>query len=782
MEAGGAAGQPGDIVQVTVKEEDHAWGPEPCRPRGVSCPRELSRQRFRQFCYRETPGPREALRRLRELCRQWLRPETHSKEQILELLVLEQFLAILPEELQAWVREQHPESGEEAVTVLENLERELDEPKQQTPSLEHQKMTTAKKAKLKTDSGRSFQEAWTESFGVIECNGKALCILCSKSVVCRTSSVRRHFDTNHKSVAELGETERKEFLEEKLRKYRSHYLSFCNYLSKTNHLTTASFQISLSIVKHGKPLSDGDFIKMAMLSGSNSLFHDFPNKDEIKQRISEMPLSRNTVKDRVLRMASDVSQQLTTDLQKAACYSMCLDESADINNHATLAIILRYAVGDIMREELVKLVSLRGRTQGVDIYNAVMEAFLSQDIRPEKVVSITSDGEPCMVGATSGFIQFFVKEAKHPVIQFHCIIHQEALCGKESSKKLDDILKDVSKMVNYIMMHALNFQQFQALLEVQAQYNALLVYSNVRWLSRGQVLEKFVACLDEIRLFMNAKGQEYPQLTDTAWLNNLMFFTDFTRHFNVLNKRLQSVGKTAERMFYDIKTFERKLQVFERDLESGQLKYFPNLKMHLEKSAFADRFTSCQEIYKEFSSMVAAAKENFSNRFSQFHKMETTLCFLTSPDKAKFEELDLSCLYWLDYGNLEMELLEFQESSIWKNKFYDLRATLEKIEKVESEGMTKGSTLGSFENEILKVWNSLPNNFKSMKALGIAFLTLFGSSYACEQLYSALNYIKSDTRNRLTDDLSAAYVTLKLTKYEPRFDKLSACIQQQRSH
>ncbi|XP_012928622.1 SCAN domain-containing protein 3-like isoform X7 [Heterocephalus glaber] len=131
MEAGGAAGQPGDIVQVTVKEEDHAWGPEPCRPRGVSCPRELSRQRFRQFCYRETPGPREALRRLRELCRQWLRPETHSKEQILELLVLEQFLAILPEELQAWVREQHPESGEEAVTVLENLERELDEPKQQ---------------------------------------------------------------------------------------------------------------------------------------------------------------------------------------------------------------------------------------------------------------------------------------------------------------------------------------------------------------------------------------------------------------------------------------------------------------------------------------------------------------------------------------------------------------------------------------------------------------------------------------------------------------------------
>ncbi|MEE6512968.1 hypothetical protein FKM82_020363 [Ascaphus truei] len=575
-------------------------------------------------------------------------------------------------------------------------------------------MSTSKKAKLKTDSGRSFQEAWTQLFGVIERNGKALCVLCSESVVSRTSSVRRHFDTNHKSVAELGKAERKEFLDGKLRKYHCQYHSFCNYLSKTNYLTTASFEISLCIAKHGKPLSDGDFIKTAMLAVSNSLFHDFPNKDKIKQRISEMPLSRNTVKDRVLRMASDVSQQLTTDLQKAACYSMCLDESTDINNHARLAVILRYAVGDTMREELMKLVSLPGRTQGIDIYNAVMEAFLSQDIRPEKVVSVTSDGAPSMVGLTSGFIQFFVKEAKHPVIQFHCIIHQEAL-----------------------------------------------------------------SCLDEIRLFMNEKGQEYPQLTDMTWLTNLMFFTDFTIHFNVLNKKLQGLGKTAERMFSDIRTFERKLQVFERDLESGQLKYFPNLKMYLENSTIFTDNPNHHEIYKEFSSIIAVAKENFSNRFLQFRKMETTLCFLTSPDKAKCEELDLSCLHWLDLENLEMELLEFQESSIWKNKFYDLRATLEKM---ECEGITEDSTVASSENEILKVWNSLPNNFKSMKTLGIAFLSLFGSSYACEQLFSALNYIKCDARNRLTDELSAVCVALKLTEYEPRFDKLSACIQQQKSH
>lgn len=37
--------------------------------------------------------------------------------------MLEQFLSILPQEFQVPVREHHPESGEEAVTILENLER-----------------------------------------------------------------------------------------------------------------------------------------------------------------------------------------------------------------------------------------------------------------------------------------------------------------------------------------------------------------------------------------------------------------------------------------------------------------------------------------------------------------------------------------------------------------------------------------------------------------------------------------------------------------------------------
>ncbi|XP_071460997.1 zinc finger protein 215-like [Marmota flaviventris] len=83
----------------------------------------VSHQRFRHFQYLSVTGPHQAVSQIQELCRQWLRPETHTKEQIIEQLVLEQFLNTLPKEVQVWVRSQQPKSSREAGALVAHLIR-----------------------------------------------------------------------------------------------------------------------------------------------------------------------------------------------------------------------------------------------------------------------------------------------------------------------------------------------------------------------------------------------------------------------------------------------------------------------------------------------------------------------------------------------------------------------------------------------------------------------------------------------------------------------------------
>ncbi|TKC49496.1 hypothetical protein EI555_010965, partial [Monodon monoceros] len=128
--------------RLTVKQEpeSQSWGQGCSLQKNHPPVCEIFRLHFRQLCYHEMSGPQEALSRLRELCRWWLMPEVHTKEQILELLVLEQFLSILPGELRTWVQLHHPESGEEAVAVVEDFQRHVSGPGEVSAPAQEQEM------------------------------------------------------------------------------------------------------------------------------------------------------------------------------------------------------------------------------------------------------------------------------------------------------------------------------------------------------------------------------------------------------------------------------------------------------------------------------------------------------------------------------------------------------------------------------------------------------------------------------------------------------------------
>ena len=618
-------------------------------------------------------------------------------------------------------------------------------------------MATAKKVKLDV---RSFQSSWTNDFGFIQQNDRAVCALCCENVVCRTSSVKRHFETKHEKTFK-DSADKAEAIKKAVSRYEKQSNVFKNLSASKSNETEASYKLALCIAKHGKPFTDGDFIKAAFLECSEVLFDGITNKHVIISRIKDMPVSARTVERRISEMADNVTQQQTVALTITPVFSVALDESVDINDIPRLAVFARYSDTEV-HEELCCLKPMYGTTKGEDILKAFTDHFENRGVDIGKIFAITTDGAPAMVGKNKGFTKLVEEKIGHPILKLHCIIHQENLCAKISSFVLNKVMTTVTKIVNFLVAHSsLTHRQFQAFLEeVDSVYKDIPLHCSVRWLSCGKVLERFVGCFDEIKVFLSEKGQDYPELEDGDWIVKLMFLSDITKHLNEFNLLLQGAGKTVLDLYDTWKAFVAKLAIYSTDVETSSFRYLKNLK---NLSSMHPVNTSDLQLYMQ------ELKSEFSIRFQDFQHMGPVFSFLIRPDTFKYSDLDTTLFEWMETEELEMQLIDFQASTLWSAKFKDLREILE-------------SSKNDHATSILRSWASLPDKFNCMKKVAFALLSAYGSTYQCEQIFSQMKHILSPHRSRLTTDHSEGCVKLKVSKYSPEISTLVKGKQGQGSH
>ncbi|KAJ8048208.1 General transcription factor II-I repeat domain-containing protein 2A [Holothuria leucospilota] len=256
------------------------------------------------------------------------------------------------------------------------------------------------------------------------------------------------------------------------------------------------------------------------------------------------------------------------------------------------------------------------------------------------------------------------------------------------------------------------------------------------------------------------------------WVMKLLFLADITGHLNELNLQLQGAGQTVLDMYETWATFVSKLPVSKKDIETSAFPYFKHVGEHvLRLSAEAQaEYREHRIDTTEIPKYIGDLESEFLKRFVDFRKYGDMFSFLIKPESFDGHEFDSFLIDWLGTQDLEMQLIELKSSALQMAKFAELRIELETT-AVKHHGACTYTC-----------WTSVPQKFCCLKNVAMALLSVFGSTYLCERIFSHMKDVLSPSLSRLTVDRSEACVQLKVTNYNPQITELSKEKQGQGSH
>jgi hypothetical protein len=118
-------------------------------------------------------------------------------------------------------------------------------------------------------------------------------------------------------------------------------------------------------------------------------------------------------------------------------------------------------------------------------------------------VGVCTDVARAMTGKHSGVVAQ-IKEVATDAKSVHCSIHREALAAKKIPAILKTVLTEAVKVVNFIKSRAKNSRLFSILcFEMGSEHDKILLHTEVRWLSRGNVLRSLFELRSELQIFLS---------------------------------------------------------------------------------------------------------------------------------------------------------------------------------------------------------------------------------------------------------------------------------------
>ncbi|GFR31129.1 general transcription factor II-I repeat domain-containing protein 2 [Trichonephila clavata] len=540
-----------------------------------------------------------------------------------------------------------------------------------------------KKRKIDSEC-RKFKDQWNIQYFVIEFSNKALCLICNESIaVLKEYNIKRHYETKHfQNYSKYTGSLRTEKFEAMKRGLKSQQSSFTKLKTEQEAATRASFRVALEIAKRGKPFTDGEMIKECII---------------------------------------------------AVAEEMCPVKSTDVSDTAQVLLYIRGVDKSYeVHEELLDMYSIHGTTTGRDIFKGVEMAINQKNLRWKNLKGITTDGGKNMSGKDKGVVALVSKAVENdggskPLV-LHCIIHQQSLCGK--CLDMSEVLKPVISTVNFIRSFELNHRQFRQFIEEIGE-NDLPYHTAVRWLSCGKVLQRFFELRAVIEIFLNEKHRPLTELQNNAWLWKLAFYVDLAKHVNELNLRLQGENQHLPDLYTNIKSFRKKLILFQSQLRSKCFSHFKTCEIfsHTTETEFPINFAI---------ETLSALKINFDTRFSDFDAIANQIKIFQNPFDTDIEILA---------PELQMEMIDLQCSDIIKNKYQN--------------------------SSLLEFYKSLPlTQFDNLHKFARGLFSVFGTTYLCEKTFSKMKYTKNVYRSKLTDEHLKSLLIIGTSKISPQLQTI----------
>lgn len=110
-----------------------------------------------------------------------------------------------------------------------------------------------------------------------------------------------------------------------------------------------------------------------------------------------VPLSDNTVKDRIDKMAGN---QLHEKLRNVP-FAIQWDETTTVSDESVLIVYVQYIHGDDFKQDI--LISINLATTGQDIFMAVDSYLSSNNLPYENLVACCTEGAAVMIGKNKRF-------------------------------------------------------------------------------------------------------------------------------------------------------------------------------------------------------------------------------------------------------------------------------------------------------------------------------------------------------------------------------------------